>query len=413
MSPPSCTKIAPARTTGQGEKDLATPALAADGSCLQSFAERLEILTVQLASTAGDYDRSGIFPQANFDLLHSHGLLALTVPKDLGGLGGDLAQASQVIGAVAQGEPSTALILVMQYLQHARLHSTRRWPAFLRERVALDAVEHGALINALRVEPDLGTPARGGVPATLARRSAEGWRLSGRKIYSTGSHGLTWYAVWARSDDADPLIGVWLVHKDTPGIRIIEDWDHLGMRATCSHEIVFDDVLLPLDHAVSVSPLSAPLPELDAVGMQWMAVLLSAVYDGVARSAREWLVDWLLKRTPSNLGAPLASLPRFQEIVGHIDTLLYANRTLLEAATNADNTSGNAGQLKFLVTGNAIRAVELAIEAAGNPGLDRRNPLQRHYRDVLCSRIHTPQNDTILISAGKAAFARRRQGTPA
>lgn len=414
MSSPSCATPSTARTTGQADASLTTPHVDASGTLSPpSFDRLLASLSAQLASTAADYDRSGAFPQANFDLLHRHGLLALTVPTALGGLGGNLAQASQVIGAVARGEPSTALILVMQYLQHARLHSTQRWPVDLRVRVANDAVRDGALINALRVEPDLGTPARGGLPATLARRSAEGWRLSGRKIYSTGSHGLTWYAVWARSDDADPLVGVWLVHKDAPGIRIVEDWDHLGMRATCSHEIIFDDVLLPLDRAVSVSPLSAPVPELDAVGMQWMAVLLSAVYDGVARSAREWLVGWLLERTPSNLGAPLASLPRFQEIVGHIDTLLFANRTLLDAAAHGRSAPDSAGQLKFLVTGNAIRAVELAIEAAGNPGLDRRNPLQRHYRDVLCSRVHTPQNDTLLISAGKAAFTRRQPGTPA
>ncbi|MDX9663689.1 acyl-CoA dehydrogenase family protein [Pseudomonas sp. P5_152] len=409
MSSPSCAKIPPARSTGPVQ---ATPNVT-DSPGTRSFAELLQSLSVQLASTADDYDRTGAFPQANFDLLHRHGLLALTVPKELGGLGGDLAQASQVIGAVAQGEPSTALILVMQYLQHARLHSTRRWPQALRERVARDAVNHGALINALRVEPDLGTPARGGLPATLARRRTDGWRLSGRKIYSTGSYGLSWYAVWGRSDDPDPLVGVWLVHKDMPGIRIVEDWDHLGMRATCSHEVIFDDVHLPLEHAVSVSPLSAPQPELDGVGQQWMAVLLSAVYDGVARAARDWLVDWLLERQPSNLGAPLASLPRFQEVVGHIDTLLFANRTLLDAAAQGHSPACSAGQLKYLVTGNAIRAVELAIEAAGNPGLARRNALQRHYRDVLCSRIHTPQNDTILIGAGKAAFTHRHQGASA
>src|SRR5690606_5184206 len=146
----------------------------------------------------------------------------------------------------------------------------------------LDAVESGALINALRVEPELGTPARGGLPATLARRSADGWRLSGRKIYSTGSHGLTWYLVWARSDDADPLVGAWLVHRDSPGIRINEDWDHLGMRATCSHEVVFEDVPLAFDQAVSVSPWSAPQAEFDAQGLLWMAVLIASVYDGVA-----------------------------------------------------------------------------------------------------------------------------------
>lgn len=295
----------------------------------------------------------------------------------------------------------------MQYLQHSRLQENRNWPNHLRVQVAEQAVREGALINALRVEPDLGTPARGGLPGTIARRTAQGWRISGSKIYSTGSHGLTWFAVWARSDDDDPLVGNWLVHKDTPGITIIEDWDHLGMRATSSHEVRFDNVLVPLDHAVSVSPWSAPQSDLDGSGLLWMAVLLSSVYDGIAQSARDWLVHWLERRTPSNLGAALSTLPRFQETVGQIDTLLFANRSLLQSAAQGHTPAQHAGQIKYLVTGNAIRAVELAIEASGNPGLSRSNPLQRHYRNVLCGRVHTPQNDAVLASVGKAAFAAR------
>ncbi|CAD5201485.1 acyl-CoA dehydrogenase family protein [Pseudomonas sp. FEN] len=373
------------------------------------FEALLERISTQLAATAHLYDESGAFPRDNFKLLHEHGLVALTVPKALGGGGANLAQARKAISAIAKGEPSTALILVMQYLQHARLQDSKTWPQALRTQVAEDAVSNGALINALRVEPDLGTPARGGLPATIARRTAAGWRISGRKIYSTGSHGLTWLSVWARSTDEDPLVGAWLVHKDTPGISIIEDWDHLGMRATCSHEVAFDNVLVPLDHAVSVSLWSAPQPELDGDGFLWMSVLLSSVYDAVAQAARDWLVGWLEQRKPSNLGAALSTLPRFQETVGQIDTLLFANRSLLDAAAEGHTPASNAAQLKFLVTSNAIRAVELAIEASGNPGLSRHNPLQRHYRDVLCSRVHTPQNDTVLQGVGKAVFTQRQQ----
>lgn len=361
-------------------------------------------LTQALAANAERYDRSAQFPRDNFTLLQQHGLLSLTVPRALGGGGADLTTARRVIAAVGKGDPSSALILVMQYLQHFRLQDQDRWPEHLRLQVARDAVQHGALINALRVEPELGTPARGGLPATVARRTAEGWRLSGRKIYSTGSLGLTWYLVWARSDDSDPLVGGFLVRKDTPGIQIIEDWDHLGMRATCSHEVRFDEVSIPLDHAVSVSPASKPRAELDGEGMLWMSVLLPAVYDGVAQAARDWLVQFLNTRAPSNLGAPLASLPRFQEVIGRIDTLLFANSSLLDSAVAGLVDPQHAGQIKHLVSSNAIRAVELAIEAAGNPGLSRRNPLERHLRDVLCSRIHTPQDDVVLGQVGRAAL---------
>lgn len=361
-------------------------------------------ITERLAASAERLDASGAFPHDNFAYLHSLGLLALTVPAGFGGGGASLADARRVIAAVAKGDPSTALILVMQYLQHARLQHSERWPQGWKQRLALDAVETGALVNALRVEPELGSPARGGLPATIARRTPEGWRLSGRKIYSTGSHGLSWLLVWARSDDADPQVGSWLVHKNSPGIRIEDTWDHLGMRATCSHDVVLEDVLVPLDQAVNISPASAPQAELDEQGQLWMAVMLGAVYDGIAQAGRDSFVAWLKARVPANLGAPLATLQRFQHIVGQIDSLLLANQALLDSAADGRLPVGSGPALKHLVTAQAIRAVSLAIEAGGNPALDRRNPLQRHYRNVLCARIHTPQDDTVLTHMGRAAL---------
>ena len=65
----------------------------------------------------------------------------------------------------------------------------------------------------------------------------------------------------------------------------------------------------------------------------------------------------------------------------------------------------DSGLIKHTVTSNAIRTVELALQLTGNHGLTRHNPLQRHLRDVLCSRVHTPQIDSILTSAGKRALA--------
>ena len=133
------------------------------------------------------------------------------------------------------------------------------------------------------------------------------------------------------------------------------------------------------------------------------------IYDGVARAARDWLVGYLKQRAPTNLGAPLSSLPRVQEKVGEIEALLYANRVLIEnAAGRAERGDGvsavEANLIKYTTTGNSIRAVQIGLELTGNPGLSRHNPLERHYRDVSCSRIHSPQNDTILVGAGKSAF---------
>jgi len=370
----------------------------------------LDRITAELAATAEAHDRAAAFPRANFDLLAREGLIGLAVAPEYGGGGAGLVETLRVLSAIARGEPSTALILFMTYGYHANPTRARSWPAHLYARLAREAVAGGGLIGGLRVEPELGTPVRGGLPKTVARRTGEGWALSGGKIYSTGSTGLSWFSVWAKTDEPEPRVGNFLVAADSPGITILPAWDHLGMRATVSHEVIFADTPIPPDHAVDVRLPDEwkPRPGDHALGL-WNALAVSTIYDGVAQSARDWLRDYLKDRTPSNLGAALATLPRVQEKFGEIQALLYANRVLIETAARKAEAGGivdtvESGNIKYHVTSNAIRAVQIGLELTGNPGLSRKNPLERHYRDVLCSRIHSPQDDTILVAAGRAAF---------
>lgn len=370
----------------------------------------LDRVTARLAETAEDYDRSGEFPRRNFDLLARERLIGLTVAREYGGQGASLSDALRVLGAVAKGEPSTALILFMTYAYHAAPAKTRSWPAGIYERVAREAVGGRGLIGGLRVEPELGTPVRGGMPVTTARRTADGWALGGTKIYSTGSTGLDWFAVWAKTDEPEPRLGNFLVRAGSPGIVIEPVWDHLGMRATVSHAVHFNDTPVPLDYAVDVRrPQDWSSASADPGQAIWNALAISTIYSGVARAARDWLRTYLNERVPTNLGASLATLPRVQEKFGEIEALLQVNRTLIEAAANrtdaGDPPDANAvNTVKYVSTANAIRAVEIGLELTGNPGISRKNPLERHYRDVLCSRIHSPQTDTILVAAGRAAL---------
>ncbi len=368
----------------------------------------LSALSARFASRAARHDETASTSRENLAELHAAGLLALTVSSEFGGRDAGLEQVADTIGRVAEGDPSTALILSMQYLQHAAIARPGRWPEALRCLVSVAAVERGALLNALRVEPELGTPARGGLPATVASREADGWRISGRKIYSTGSTVLRWGVVWARTDEAEPRVGSFLVPLDAPGVSIERSWNQLGMRATESHTVVFDRVPVPSDHAADIR-LPADWAGADPVHMVWGNVVIGALYDGIARAARRWLLDFLRGRVPTNLGAALATLPRFQELVGEIDALLLANRHILAGAIAAeargtDASAAEGGLVKHLVTENAIRAVEKAIAATGNPGLSRDNPLERHYRDVLCARVHTPQADVSLTLSGRLSL---------
>ena len=370
--------------------------------------DRASVLASEFAARAALHDRDASFPFENFNRLSEAGLLALTVPVALGGVGAGARDAARILNIFGKADPSTALVLSMHYIQHLVMARSTRWPGRLARKLARETVEGVALINALRVEPDLGSPSRGGLPATIARRTETGWRLSGRKIYSTGAPILKWYAVWAKTDEPNVRVGLFLVPAGLPGTRIVETWDHLGLRASGSHDIVFDDVVFPLDHEIDVrTPDQWQVPDFTQATVH--AIFVAAIYDGVARAARDWLVDFLKNRVPSNLGASLATLPRAQEIVGNIEARLTVNARLIESfAGDFDDgvllSASESNIIKLTVTNNAVAVVEDALSLTSNHGLTRANPLERHYRDVLCGRVHTPQDDVTRVNAGRLAL---------
>ena len=80
------------------------------------------------------------------------------MPTALGGAGAGARDAARIIGIFGKADPSTALVLSMHYIQHLVMARSTRWPGRLSRKLAREAVEGVALINALRVEPDLGSP---------------------------------------------------------------------------------------------------------------------------------------------------------------------------------------------------------------------------------------------------------------
>ncbi len=358
-----------------------------------------------IAARAAEHDEDGSFPFEAFDALWPTGALRATIPVDAGGLGFGLSETAELLVAIGEADPAVALSVSQHLVAHADVGG---WEPQVLAKVRASSVDGVALINALRVEPELGTPGRGGLPATVAERlpGGRGWRLSGRKIYSTGIPLLRWMLVWARTDDSEPLQGNFLVESGTPGYRVERTWDSLGMRATRSDDVVFEGAEVPIDHAIGLVDRPVPRPST----LAWNALVIAAIYHGVARSARDWLVRYLHERVPSNLGAPLASLPRFQQEVGRIEALLTTGDALLAtvaAAFDAGDPAapGAAALAKHTLTNQAIEVVLAAVALVGNPGLLRRHPLERHLRNVLHGRIHTPQDDVVLGMAGRAALA--------
>ncbi|GLY00413.1 acyl-CoA dehydrogenase family protein [Actinoplanes sp. NBRC 101535] len=361
-------------------------------------------VTAEIAATAGDYDRTGDLPIAGLAVAHRAGLLTATVGARYGGPAAGPRDTARILTALGEGDASVGLLAANLLNTHAAQDTRPSWPAFSYEDLLRRSQDGPALANAVRAEPELGAPARGGLPRTTVVREPEGWILNGHKAYATGGAGLAYHVVWVLADDG--RVGHVVVPGDLPGITWQQTWDHLGLRASNTHDVVYADVRLPPEAFTEIPRGADGVYRDPAVATGPGGFGHPALYIGVARAARAAFVDYARTRVPAALRKPIAETERIQAVAGEIDLQIVQAETLLHGALlrlEAGDTTllPELSLIKVAIARAVIAATQTAVAALGNPGLTRSNPLERHLRDALCIRVHPPQEDAALLAGGR------------
>lgn len=372
--------------------------------------EALAAVTAEIAETAADYDRSGDIPWAGLQAAHRAGFLTASVGTQYGGPGLGQRDLARILTAIGEGDASVALLAANLLNTHAGQARRAHWPTAYYEDLLARSELGPALANAVRAEPELGAPARGGLPSTTATRTGDGWVLNGHKAFATGGKALAYHVVWVVTHEAGqgpaPRVGHLIVPGDLPGITWVDTWDHLGLRASNTHDVIYEDVVVPLDAFVEI-PRGEDGVYRDPAAMSGPESFgHTALYVGVARAARAAFADFARSRVPSALGRPIATTERIQSVAGEIDLLVSSAETLLHGALlrveAGDRTVlPELSNIKVAIARSVVAATQVAVAALGNPALTRRNPLERHLRDALCVRVHPPQEDTVLLASGR------------
>jgi alkylation response protein AidB-like acyl-CoA dehydrogenase len=371
-------------------------------------------VTAEIARTAAEYDRTGDLPVAGLEAAHRAGLLTATVGTRHGGPGVGPRETVRILTAIGEGDASVGLLAANLLITHAGQAAQPTWPQAYYADLLHQSQSGPALANAIRAEPELGAPARGGLPKTTATRTPQGWVLNGHKAYATGGAGLAYHVVWAVADEPDgdpgrPRVGHVVVPGDLPGISWLDTWDHLGLRASNTHDVIYEDVRLPADAFVEIPRGADGVYRDPAAAAGPGSFGHPALYIGVARAARSAFAEFARNRVPTALGKPIAQTERIQAAAGEIDLQIVQAETLLRGALLriADGDTSILPQLsaiKVAIARSVIAATQTAVATLGNPGLSRHNSLERHLRDALCIRVHPPQEDAVLIAGGRRAL---------
>jgi alkylation response protein AidB-like acyl-CoA dehydrogenase len=374
-----------------------------------SFIELGARLADVAARNAVAHDPAGSFPHDTFTELREAGFLALTLPEEFGGAGADPIETMLAVEQLSRGDGSVGLGTTMHLVSVANLGDNRLWPEPLLNRFFGEVRDRGALINGIASEPDLGSPSRGGQFATTAVRDGDGWRLNGRKTWSTLSPALSFATVLLTviDDAGEPQPGQFLLPMNTPGVRIEETWDNLSLRASGSHDVVLENVWLPDEYRLP-RPTGKPASQVN----RW-SLLTSAVYLGIGTAARDFAVTFAKERVPSGLGTPIAELQTVQHRVARIELLLLQARTLLYETAEAylaapperrSDLGWRFAAAKYTVTNNVISVTDEALRVVGSVGQQRRYPLERYFRDARAGLGNPPMDDVALTLIGKTAL---------
>jgi alkylation response protein AidB-like acyl-CoA dehydrogenase len=363
---------------------------------------------------AAEYDRSGEFPAQNYERMRDEGYLRALVPTELGGLGATLPEIARAQQALARGCASTALAVNMHQFQIGTSVDAYRsggpTEPFLR-RVAAEGIVVASNGAESIVSGEWQT-------ATTAERRNGSYVINGRKFFCSQAPGMDVLRFLAHDVETGETLIIGAPAK-TPGLKVVDTWDTTGMRATASHDIVFEDMEVP-EAAVGArlpadlkEPLrSALLPNI----ARWFLPLGSSVYLGIAEEARE--------EAYHAIGTGINSANRHQVLtdvlIGEMESAFTTARCVRDQLANElampgpdpQKTLATAILCKQIVVPKCVVVVEKAVELAGGRSYFRKSPLERLARDVRAGQFHPPSAPISFQIVGSRS-REGRQAVPA
>jgi hypothetical protein len=331
------------------------------------------------------WDEAQAFPAALVGQLAALGLLGIQVPEAYGGSGLSAVEYCIAIEELARVDPSIALsVAAHNGLASAHLYLFGSEPQKQRYLVPL---ARGQTLGAWGLT-EAGAGSDAAAMRTTARTDGAGWVINGNKQFIThGRVGGTIVVMAVTDRDAGRRgISAFVLDRDTPGVRAGKKENKLGMRASDTSELVFEDCRVPADALVGEEGQGFvnTLQVLDAgrIGIAALAVgLAEGAYDAALKYAAE----------RKQFGQPIANFQAIQWKLADMATSIEAARLLTYRAAwmrdqQVERTSMASSMAKLYASEIAVRVAEEGVQIHGGYGFVKDYPAEKYFRDVkLCT----------------------------
>lgn len=340
----------------------------------------------EVAPRAAEYDESSEFPWDNMRGLAELGLFGLTIDEEYGGSGGTNRQLAIVNEEIARGCAATSVIYIAHLslcAQFIQLFGTEG-----QKQRFVPPLAKGEKIGAFALtEPGGGSDA--GALKTTATKTNGGYVLNGTKLFITNAVEADIFLVVASHDLSLRTRGIdaLVVEANTPGITVNPQHGKMGMRASSTAEVVFENCAVPEENRLGAEG-EGFRQAMQTLNGSRIAIASQSV--GIAQAAYESAVSYAKQREA--FGQPLADYQAIQWMIADMATEVEAARLLVrQAATLKDEGEPfvtQASMAKLFASRVAKESADKAVQIHGGTGYFAPTPAERYFRDAKVTEIY-------------------------
>ena len=348
----------------------------------------------EIAPIAAAYDETGEFPQKTIAKMGAHGFMGIAVPEEYGGAGMDTMAYVLALEEISKVDASHGVI--MSVCNSLFCYSIQRYGTEEQKETYLRAVASGSAVGAYALtEPQSGSDA-GNIRVT-AELSSDGthYVINGTKSWITSGPVAKYILLFAQSDpDAKPRyrgVSAFIIDTDQPGFSQGKTEPKLGIRASATCEIHFEDYKCPVE---------AQLGEEGQGFYIAMAVLdagrigIAAQALGIAEAAYQASLEYVREREA--FGQEIGKFQMIQQKIADMKIRIEASRLLIYQAALAKESAYETGErytlescmAKTLASETAMWVTTQAIQIHGGMGYSKELPVERYFRDAKVTEIY-------------------------
>ncbi|HET8643858.1 MAG TPA: acyl-CoA dehydrogenase family protein [Vicinamibacteria bacterium] len=356
------------------------------------------------ASAAAEVDGQARFPAESMDALARAGLMGLGVPAAQGGLGQGPRAFVGVVEELAQACGSTAMVYVMHVAAQQTIAASETLQG--REDV-LREIAAGRHLTTLALS-EQGSRSQFWAPVSGLEPDGNGGFVTyARKSWVTAAgHADSMVSSAQRAGAASPLEStLYLARRGAEGLRISGRFDGLGLRGNESAPVALDGVHVATGDLIT-APGGGP-PVILGVILPWFALGTAAMANGICRAAVTATTGHLQRATFEHTGEALRDLPQLRARLARMSVRTEQSRALLRQAVDfveqpSEATPLYVMQARLAAIEAAVDVTDLAMKACGGAAFSKHLPVERLFRDARPGWVMAPTVDHLEDMLGKA-----------